>query len=174
MLFTAKIAILGINPYVIPPSEVLKFIFDQAEKNTSPIPVKGELNGVWFTQSLVRYQGNWRLYINGQMAKKAKLPYKGSVVNVVGQTVEIDLLMNERPQPVMMIPELQASLARNQQALGAFQKLTVSRQQNILRYLSSLKGKEVLDRNVQRVIQHLLGQETDGLYALMRREKKEL
>jgi uncharacterized protein YdeI (YjbR/CyaY-like superfamily) len=108
------------------------------------------------------------------MARKAKLPYKGSVVNVVGQTVEIDLLVNEKPELVTMIPELQASLENNQQALEEFQKLTVSRQQNILRYLSSLKSKEVLERNVKRVIQHLLGQETDGLYALMRREKKEL
>jgi len=171
MQFSAEIKLLGINPYVTPPKEVLEFIFQQAKKETSPIPVKGKLNGVWFMQSLVRYQGDWRLYINGQMAKNAKLEYKGSVVHVVGQTVDIHLMVNRNPFVHRMNPSLKKELDKNDEAKKTFDALTPGRKKEILRYLASLKTKESLQRNVERVISHLTGKETDGLYALMHKEK---
>jgi hypothetical protein len=172
MIFSDTIKILGVNPYVTPPREVLEFIFQQGKKTTSPIPVKGKLNGVWFKQSLVRYQGDWRLYINGQMAKNSKLPFKGSVVNIVGQKVDIALMFDRNPTTYTMLPELAAEIDKNEEAKKAFMSLTAGRKKEILRYLDSLKSKEALQRNVARVIQHLLGQESDALYALMHRTLK--
>ena len=171
MIFTAIIQLLGVNPYVTPPQPVLEFIFQQGKRNVSPIPVKGKLNGVWFKQSLVRYRGDWRLYINGLMAKNSKLPYKGSVVNIVGQDVEIALMIDRNPIVYKMSLELRLQLDKNDEAKKAYQKLTAGRQKEILRYLGSLKTQEVLQKNIERVVHHLLGQKTDALHALMHREK---
>ncbi|PWU23021.1 hypothetical protein C5B42_04410 [Candidatus Cerribacteria bacterium 'Amazon FNV 2010 28 9'] len=173
MTFSTVIKILGSNPYVAPPTEVLHVIFQQAKKKTSPISVKGKLNGAPFQKSLVRYQGEWRLYINGQMAKNSKLPFKGSVVNVVGQKVVIELLFDQNPPMYEIVPALKAELDKNEQAKKAFEHLPRGRKKEICRYLGSLKSKDAVDRNVTRVIHHLLGEKTDALYALMHRKKED-
>ena len=69
--FSSKIYKIGINPYVLLPATALKKIFEQANKNKGPIPVRGELNGHAFIQTLVKYSGKWRLYLNGPMRKNA-------------------------------------------------------------------------------------------------------
>ena len=67
--FKAKIDIIGINPYVLLPAKVLKSIFTQAGKDKGPISVKGTIDGHAYIQTLVKYSGHWRLYINGPMLK---------------------------------------------------------------------------------------------------------
>ncbi|WP_449397896.1 hypothetical protein [Chryseobacterium wanjuense] len=42
--FTAKLEIIGINPFVFIPEDILNHIFEQSERNKSPIPVKGTVN----------------------------------------------------------------------------------------------------------------------------------
>ena len=42
--FNAQIQIIGINPYVLLPDEVLDGIFTQAKKDKGPMPVKGFVN----------------------------------------------------------------------------------------------------------------------------------
>jgi hypothetical protein len=54
--FSAKIAKLGINPYVSLPDEVSESLLEQAGKTRGPIPVRGTVNGKSFVQTLVRYQ----------------------------------------------------------------------------------------------------------------------
>ncbi|MEI9935362.1 MAG: hypothetical protein WDM71_11065 [Ferruginibacter sp.] len=41
----------------------------QAGKDKGHIPVKGKLDGHAFIQTLVKYSGKWRLYLNGPMRK---------------------------------------------------------------------------------------------------------
>ena len=53
--FSSKVYKIGINPYVLLPAKILKNIFNQANKNKGPIPVRGELNGHAFVQTLVKY-----------------------------------------------------------------------------------------------------------------------
>ncbi|WP_248875551.1 hypothetical protein [Epilithonimonas zeae] len=65
--FFAKLDIIGINPFVFVPENILNTIFEISGKNKSPISVKGKVNGVPFTQTLVKYSGEWRLYINLKM-----------------------------------------------------------------------------------------------------------
>jgi len=55
------------------PEPILKYLFKQANKTRVPIPVRGRLNGKPFKQTLVKYQGPWRLYLNTQMRKETKL-----------------------------------------------------------------------------------------------------
>src|SRR5262245_57771936 len=88
--FKGKIYKIGINPVVDPPEKVLKKIFEQAGRSSGPITVRGLLNGTKFIQTLVKYGGVWRLYINGPMLKKS-----GSAL---GDTVNIELEFDPTPR----------------------------------------------------------------------------
>jgi hypothetical protein len=80
--FTAKLEIIGINPFVFIPEEILKDIFETSGKNKSPIPVKGTVNGKEYTQNLMKYLGEWRLYINMLMLKDSPKRVGGKYRNL--------------------------------------------------------------------------------------------
>jgi hypothetical protein len=170
--FSATIDIIGVNPFVRPPDEVLDSIFKVAGKAKSPISVRGTIQDVPFQQSLVRYQGDWRLYINNVMAKDAGLRYSGSISAIVGMQVTVSLEYDPRPVVYDMVPEFQEMLTRDKPAKAAYDQLTPGRQKEILRYLGSMKTDSSLQRNISRVMQHLHGEESDGLYALMHRKPR--
>jgi hypothetical protein len=67
--FSATLKIVGVNPYVELPESVLNALLRDAGKETGPIPIHGQVNDVSFTQTLVKFQGEWRLYINMKMLK---------------------------------------------------------------------------------------------------------
>ena len=79
--FSARIHKIGVNPYVLLPAAVLKYVFQKAEKDRGAIPVQGKLNGHIFIQTLVKYSGKWRLYLNTPMRKAAGIDV-GDVANV--------------------------------------------------------------------------------------------
>lgn len=147
--FSATIYKLGINPVVDTPDEVLNAIFEQAGRSKGPVPVRGTINGAEFLQTLVKYQGAWRLYINGPMLKDSGL--------VVGDIASIEIEFDPRPREVPMPPKLKAELRNNANALKAFDLLPPSRRKEILRYLNSLKSGDSIARNVARVITQLAG-----------------
>lgn len=151
--FSARILKLGINPVVDPPSEVLDILFQQAGRSKGPIPVCGSLNGVAFTQTLVKYRGAWRLYINGPMLRSAGLK--------VGDTAVVAMEFDPTPRSVPVPPQLRRALTANKRAASAFRSLSASRRNEILKYLGSLKTEAAIEKNVSRVIKHLTGDETD-------------
>jgi hypothetical protein len=153
--FSAKIAKIGINPYVSLPEKVLESIFEQAGKTKGPIPVRGTINGKPFTQTLVKYQGAWRLYINGMMREAAGV----DVANEANIKIEFD----PAPRAEPIHPKLEAALTKERTAKRAFENLIPSRQKEILRYLNSMKTEESLDRNIERVIKQLLDEKINGL-----------
>src|SRR4029453_4928524 len=106
--FTSVIYRLGINPVVDPPEDVLQALFAQAGRSKGPIRVCGKLNEAEFVQTLVRYKGAWRLYINGQMLTDSGL--KG------GDSAEIEIVFDPRPRDVPMPEELKAALQRDDKA----------------------------------------------------------
>ncbi|HLO27815.1 MAG TPA: YdeI/OmpD-associated family protein [Anaerolineales bacterium] len=160
--FTAEILIIGINPYVAVPEDVLNDLFRQAGKSTGPIPIRGTLNGKGFKQTLVKYKGAWRLYLNTPMRQNAGID--------VGDDATLEIEFDPEPRLVPIHPKLARALSRNKEAKAAFEKLPLSRQKEILRYLNSMKTDESLTRNIEKVIQHLLGEKPKGLSALMRRK----
>ena len=147
--FSAKIYKIGINPYVLLPQIVLDSLFKQAGKDKGAIPVRGTLNGNAFTQTLVKYSGKWRLYLNAPMRKTAGID--------VGDTANVKIEYDPEPRIVPMHPKLQQALAKNKKAKEAFEVLTPSRQKEILRYIGFLKSEESVITNVEKVIQNLLG-----------------
>jgi len=73
--------------------------------------------------------------------------------------------------PVLRIestpPKFVAALSESKTAKAAFESLTPSRQKEILRYLNSMKNESSLERNIEKVIQHLLGEKPKGLHHLL-------
>ena len=159
--FSATIYKIGINPVVDTPDEVLKAIFEQAGRSKGPVPVRGTINGAEFLQTLMKYQGAWRLYINGPMLKDSGLS--------VGDIANIEIEFDPRPREEPMPPKLRAAVRKNANARKAFDLLPPSRRKEILRYINSLKSADSIERNVARVISQLSGSSDDEPPAYMRK-----
>jgi hypothetical protein len=163
--FSSKIYKIGINPVVDPPDEALTAVFKQAGRSKGAIPVRGRLDGAEFIQTLVKYQGAWRLYINGEMLKSSGLR--------VGDTATVEMAFDPRSREAPVPPKFARVLLADKSAKAEFDALSPSRQKEILRYLGSLKTEESLDRNIERTLKHLRGEKTDALHAMMRKPKDE-
>lgn len=161
--FNATIALLGVNPYVSVPGPALKRLCEAAGRDKSPIPIKVTIEGTSFRQTLVRYQGDWRLYLNTPMRKAANKQVGGRLKLVV----EYDPTTRAERMPAA----LTQALRKDNLARLTFDRLAPSRQKEILRYLNHLKTKSSLERNVANVILHLRGEPAPTLSALMRAPK---
>jgi hypothetical protein len=157
--YSATIAKIGINPYIHVPEDVLNTLFKQAGKSKGPIPVRGTINGKRFIQTLVKYQGAWRLYINGEMRQAAGVD--------VGDQAYIKIEFDPVLRIEAMHPKFRDELSKNKMARLAFERLTPSRQKEMLRYLNSMKTETALERNIEKIIQHLLGEKPKGLQHLL-------
>lgn len=149
---SAKIQIIGVNPYVLLPAVLLKYIFKKAGKNKGAIPVKLKIGGEDFIQNLVKYSGKWRLYLNGPMRKAAGKD--------VGDTIEIKINHDAKERITPMHPKLETAFKESKEAKTAFDKLSPSRQKEILRYINNLKSEETVYKNIQRAIAHLIGNQS--------------
>jgi hypothetical protein len=150
-IFSAEIEIIGINPFVYLPDNVLKTIFIQANKNKGKIPVKIKIDGHEFHQTLIKYSGHWRLYLNTPMRKSAKKD--------VGDTANFEICFDSEGRVVPAHPKFIKALNENKEAKKIFDNLRPSLQLEIVRYLSFLKTEESLDRNVIKAISFLLGKQ---------------
>lgn len=149
MKFTAVIEIIGVNPYVLLPENILLKIFDQAGKSRGPIPVKGTINGNDYLQTLVKYAGHWRLYLNMPMRKSAGID--------VGDKGIFTILFDPVPREFPMHPKLKTALNKNHVAFNNFNKLSAYRQKEIVRYIHHLKSEQAVEKNILKVVNHLTG-----------------
>ncbi|HVF46493.1 MAG TPA: YdeI/OmpD-associated family protein [Pyrinomonadaceae bacterium] len=146
--FSAAIYKLGINPVVDPPDDVMRPLFEQAGRDKGPIPVCGTLRGAEYVQTLVKFRGAWRLYINAGMLKASGL--------TVGDIANITIAHDRRPRKVPVPTILADMLAGDPLARAEWQKLSPSRQKEILRYIGALKSEPALIKNIDRVRAHLI------------------
>ncbi len=157
--FSAKIEIIGINPFVFVPEPVLNNLFHEFGKDKGPIPIKGIINGKSYQQTLVRFAGEWRLYINTKMLPKS--PER------IGEQVEISIELDLSDRTIHSHPKLVQALKDNSQANEVFINLQPSLQNEIVRYIANLKTEASVDRNVIKAIDFLLGKQRfigrDGL-----------
>ncbi|RLT27559.1 MAG: DUF1905 domain-containing protein [Chloroflexi bacterium] len=161
--FRAPIYIVGINPLVDVPDRVLTALQRQSGIERGPIPVQGTLNGAPYRQTIVRYAGAWRLHLNGPMRQAAGIE--------AGDTASVTVEFDPTPRATPMPPLLLKAFSATPKARAAYDALSPSRQNEIRRYLASLKQEATIRRNVERVIAHLLGEDAPTLHALMRRPK---
>lgn len=147
--FTAVIELIGINPFVYLPEEVLQAVFKQAGKSKSPIPVTGTVNGQPYRQTLVKYAGAWRLYINLGMLSRS--PER------VGEQIAITIAFDPEERPVAAHPRFIKALQENKEAMQVFESLQPSLKREIIRYISFLKTEKSIDDNISKAIAFLLG-----------------
>ncbi|MBO9618863.1 MAG: YdeI/OmpD-associated family protein [Niabella sp.] len=141
--------IIGINPFVFLPEPVLKSIFKQAAKEKGHIQVRGTVNGNAFRQTLVKYSGEWRLYINTIMLKNS--PKR------IGETIEITIAFDPEERTIAPHPKLVKALNEHPEAQKIFNNLAPSKQFEIVRYIASLKTETSVDKNIIRAIDFLSG-----------------
>jgi hypothetical protein len=150
--FTATLEIIGINPFVFVPEEILDKIFEDSKRNKSPIPVKGSINGKEFQQNLMKYLGEWRLYVNAIMLKNS--PKR------IGEAIEVMLEYDDMDRSIAIHPQLEQAIKESTLATANFGKLTPSRKHELIRYINNLKTEAGIQRNIEKIIRHLHG-ETD-------------
>lgn len=147
--FKATLQIIGINPYLSVPENILKAIFEQANKDRGYIPIKGLINNKPYTQTLVKYSGAWRLYVNTSMLKNS--PKR------IGETIEISIEYDTADRSIKPHPKLEKALENNPDAKATFDKLSASRRHEIVRYIAHLKTEESVEKNIEKAIQFLQG-----------------
>ncbi|MDE1921658.1 MAG: DUF1905 domain-containing protein [Candidatus Omnitrophica bacterium] len=153
--FKSVIKIRGINPYVHVSSRDAAFI----KKNwRRPMPVKIRLNGKpdcpWHINMMPAGDGSFYLYLHGSIRKAVGVG--------PGDTVELMVEFDEayRNGPLHSMPSWFAvQLDRNRQARQGWDGLAPSRQKEILRYFSELKSIEAKERNCQKALHVLAGNE---------------
>lgn len=147
--FSATIQLLGINPFVLVPDELLNAIFKQAQKDKGSIPIKGTINGQAYKQTLVKYAGAWRLYINTKMLKNS--PKR------IGETILVMVAFDAEERIIEPHPDFVLALNKNANAKAVFEGLTPSLQKEIIRYLSFLKQEKSIADNIEKAIGFLEG-----------------
>lgn len=145
--FTAQLNIIGINPFVFIPEEILNEIFESSGRNKSPIPVKGTINGKEFKQNLMKYLGEWRLYINLTMLKNS--PKR------IGETIGVAVEFDDADRTISIHPQLDKAIRENPVTLQNFENLIPSRKLELIRYINNLKTEASIQRNIEKIIKHL-------------------
>jgi hypothetical protein len=149
--FNATIDIVGINPFVFLPEPILNNLFSEFGKDKGPIPVRGTINGQVYQQTLVKFAGDWRLYINTKMLPKS--PER------IGELIELSVELDFSDRTIHPHPKLVQALQDNPKAKAVFESLAPSLQNEIVRYIESLKTESSIERNVEKAIGFLLGKE---------------
>ena len=149
LTFAATLEIIGINPFVQVPDAILEAIFHRAGKNKGAIPIRGDVNDRPYRQTLVRYKGIWRLYINLLMLPKS--PKR------IGETLRISIDFDPEDRSIAMPTALDEGLKSHPEAQQRFEKLSPSLQKEIVRYIARLKSTESVEANVQKAIAFLEG-----------------
>lgn len=143
--FKAKIYKVDINPCVKVPNRIT----GKMVATKGYIPVKGNVNGHSFIQTLVPVKnGPYRLYVNGPMLKGSN--------TTVGDTAEFSI--EQGPARQNAPPPMRKEFKKQMDTAGltwAFKRLTPSRQKEILKYMSFLKTEESLMRNIDKVLEAL-------------------
>ncbi len=149
--FKAVINIIGINPFVFVPEKILAAIFKLASKEKGHIPIQGTINDKPYKQTLVKFRGAWRLYINTIMLKNS--PKR------IGETITLAITYDPADRTIKPHPKLLKALKENKKAKIVFDQLPPSRRKEIVKYIASLKTNESIHKNIIKAINFLLGKE---------------
>lgn len=149
-VFTAKLEKIGINPFVFVPENVLNLLFDKAGTDKGKIPVLLAVNnGPEYPQTLLRFRGAWRLYINTVILPRS--PER------IGELLTVHIRFNPVTEQLLPHPKLIQALQDNVEALDVFNRIRPSLRKEIIKYISFLKTEESIDRNIERAVLFLTG-----------------
>ena len=147
--FSADLDIVAGNPFVFVPQDILEVLFERAGKSKGPIPIRGFVNRTPFQQTLVRFRGAWRLYINMTMLPDS--PRR------VGERLDLSIAFDPSDRTIEPHPLWVTALEEDDAARRVYDGLPPSRRKEIIRYISQLKTDESVRRSVSRAIKFLHG-----------------
>ena len=150
--FHATVYRQGPNPYVDVPERVSRAfaLYSRAGR----ISVEGRLNDASIRATLIPAgQGRHRLYVNGGMRSAAGIG--------VGDAVSFELRATH-PETVRPPADIERFLRSINGAKAAFDALSPSHRQELLRYIDDARTSQTRQRRIQKTVEHALGTGTPG------------
>jgi hypothetical protein len=157
IIITAEIRIRGVNPYVLVSNELARHIKADWRK---PMPVSVEINSLpesWSTNMMPNGNGDFLLYLHGLMRSASQA--------AVGDVVRLAICFNTAYHngPLHEIPDwFQKALQESPLAQANWDVLSPSRKKEVLRNFDGLKSEAAKERNLERAIYVLNG--NDGRF----------
>jgi Domain of unknown function (DUF1905)/Bacteriocin-protection, YdeI or OmpD-Associated len=143
-VFSAQIYKIGIIRFVDVPKDISLAIGDGAPH----VPVRAEIDGIPSHTTLVsRGKRCYRLAIHGDIRKKLKVD--------AGAVLEIALQRDDAPREPALPPALVLALRNSPKAQAAFRKMTTALRRQVVRYLTSVKQQQTLERRVTKLVRLL-------------------
>lgn len=152
--FTAVIELRGVNPYVlVNQAQAAKLQPDWRKPLPVLVRINRQVGQPWQTNMMPTGSGDFYLYLHGGMRRSSNTG--------VGDTVQIELAFNDayRTGPLHPLPTWFGDrLKQHPVAAANWEKLSPSRQKEVLRYFAGLKSVEARRRNADRALEVLGGQ----------------
>jgi hypothetical protein len=146
--FTQRIAIRGINPYLLVSAKLAQQLRPGWRK---PLPVRVTIDGKPRSPARVNLMpagdGSFYLYLNG--------PLREASATAVGDrvTARVSFDASYRGGPTHPVPSsLERALRARPKAARAWDEFSPSRRKEILRYLAGLRTAQARERNVVKLI----------------------
>ncbi len=147
-VFSAPIIKLGINACVNVPEKIVKSLLVAASKKSAPIQVKCVLNGVKFDANVVRYSGDWRLYLNLVTRRAAGCD--------IGDRAKIHLAYDPSVRMPPMPEPFRQALRGDPNLQKAWHLRPSAKRREILQSLNDKKSNAELARGIAETIKLLL------------------
>jgi|SRR5271169_463306 len=138
-VFSAKIYKVGIIRFVDVPADVSRAISNGA----THVPIMGAVEHIPVRSTLVsRGKGCYRLAIHGDIRKKLGVD--------AGAVVEIAIERDEESREPVLPPALVLALRISPKAQASFREMTAALRRQVVRYLTSVKQQNTLERRVRK------------------------
>src|ERR1700691_3323542 len=148
-IFVALIQKIWIMRCVDVPRDVSAAIRESAEGDAKHPPVHGFIEGRPFKSTLVPGgKGCFRLHVHSRIWRKLKVD--------AGATVEVTLMLEQAPRPVVVPHDLGAALAGEPRALATFNALTLPLRRQVVIYLECAKHTSTREKRVKLMVQRML------------------
>jgi uncharacterized protein YdeI (YjbR/CyaY-like superfamily) len=76
----------------------------------------------------------------------------------IGEMIEVIIMLDKKERTIKPHPKLVKAFAENKDAKNIFDKFTPSKQKEIVRYISFLKSDISIEKNIEKVIGFLKGE----------------
>jgi Domain of unknown function (DUF1905)/Bacteriocin-protection, YdeI or OmpD-Associated len=143
-VFSGKIYKVGIIRYVDVPADVSRSIGE----GKLHVAVAGEVQGVPVRTTMVsRGNGCYRLAIHGDIRKKLRAD--------AGAVIEVAIQRDEEPREPVLPAALVLALRNAPRAQTEFRSMTTALRRQVVRYLTSVKQQNTLERRAAAMVRRL-------------------
>lgn len=130
------------------PTDIVVALLKAANKKATPVQVKCDLHGTLFDANVVRYAGNWRLYLNTPVRKSSRKD--------VGDSVEVTLHYDPTIRMPSMPQAFRRALKDNAEALRLWRLRPSPKRYEMLQFLNEKTSDAELARGVIEIVERLI------------------